>query len=416
MKKLLLAILTGFALIFTTPTFAAEVDIQAKAAIAADSQTGQILYAKNIDQKLPIASMTKMISMAIVIDQVNSGKLSWNDKIKINDRLSELSQNTELSNVPLESGKSYTVQDLFNASIVESANAAVMALANQIAGNQENFVNLMREKVKSWGINDAYLITSTGLNNQYLEGYRYPGTGKNDENKMTARDVAIVAQHIVNEYPEFLNVSRETYVTFDKNGDSPTEMTNWNRMLKGLQVYTEGVDGLKTGTTDAAGACFAGTIKRNNWRIVTVVMNVENGMTDKNARFVQTQKLMESVYNDWQQTTIVKENQSLNQVKSASVPMGKETSVPLVASQAITLALPKNKTNYKVTIKQQKTLEAPVKKGTEAATVQIKSPVDLGYLTTEPTYQFKTSQSVEEANFFVRSYRQVKSFISDVLS
>lgn len=389
-------------------------DIKAKAAIAADSQTGQILYAKNIDQKLPIASMTKMISMAVVIDQINAKKLTWDEPVKIDEKLSKLSQNSELSNVPLEAGQTYTVKDLFNASIVQSANAAVMALANKIAGDQEKFVALMRQKVQEWGIKDAYLITTTGLNNKYLAGYRYPGTKANDENKMTARDVAIVAQHIVNDYPEFLDVSRETTVTFDQNGQNPIEMTNWNRMLKGLQVYTPGVDGLKTGTTEAAGACFAGTIKRNNWRIVTVVMNVENGMDDKNARFVQTQKLMNAVYNDWQQQTIMKKGQSLKQVKPAAVPYGKETAVDLVAKQNIALALPKQEGNYTVKVVQQKTLGAPVHKGETATTIQVKANKQLGYLQKEPTYSFVAKQSVEQANVFVRGWRHVKNFFTNL--
>lgn len=388
--------------------------IEAKAAIAADSKTGQILYAKNINQKLPIASMTKMISMAIVIDQVRSHQLSWDTPIKIDQSLSQLSQNSELSNVPLEAGHSYTVKDLFNASIVQSANAAVMALANKIAGNQENFVNLMRKKVKSWGIKDAYLITSTGLNNQYLKGYRYPGTSKNDENKMTARDVAIVAQHIVNDYPEFLDVSRETNVTFDPNGNQPTEMTNWNRMLKGLQVETPGVDGLKTGTTEAAGACFAGTIKRDGWRIVTVVMNVQNGMEDKNARFVQTQKLMNMVYDDWKQKEIVKQGHSLKQIKPADVPYGKETTVNIVSKQNITLAVPSKETSYSVKTVTQNTLDAPVHKGETATTVHIESNKNLGYLTKEPTYSFVTNQSVEKANIFVRAWRHIHHFFANL--
>lgn len=388
--------------------------IEAKAAIAADSKTGQILYAKNINQKLPIASMTKMISMAVVIDQIRDHHLSWDTPIKIDQKLSDLSQNTELSNVPLEAGKSYSVRDLFDASIVQSANAAVMALANKVAGNQEKFVDLMRQKVKSWGIKDAHLVTATGLNNKYLAGYRYPGTSKDDENKMTARDVAIVAQHIVNDYPEFLKVSRQSTMTFDKQGTQPIEMTNWNRMLQGLPVYTPGVDGLKTGTTEAAGACFAGTITRNHWRIVTVVMNVKNGMDDKNARFVQTQHLMNDVYNDWEQKTVAKKGAALKQVPPAQVPYGKEKKVNLVAGQNITLAVPKQDTNYSVKIVQQKPLDAPVKKGEKATTIQLKAEKDLGYLTKAPSYSFVTTNAVEEANFFVRIGRHIQSFFANL--
>ena len=379
-------------------------DIKAKSAIAADPKTGQILYAKNIDEQLPIASMTKMISLAVVLDQIKAGKLNWDDQITISDELSTLSVHPDLSNVPLVAGQSYSVRDLFDASIIASANACIMALADKIAGNQENFVNMMKEKLKSWGITQCHIITSTGLNNTYLTNWKYPNTSDDDENTMTAKDVAIVAMHIVNDYPEFLQVSKKATATFAGN----YEMTNWNLMLPSLPVYTEGVDGLKTGTTDKAGACFAGTANRNNFRIITVVMNAENGQTDKTARFVQTKNLMEYVYNNFEQQTISK-NKTIDTFKTIQVKDAKEITQPVVTQKETTIAVAKNS---QPTFKEQKTtsLTAPVQKDTKAVTLEVEN--QLGYLTKPVTLNLVTKHSVEKANFFVRAGREIKSWFN----
>lgn len=378
-------------------------NIFAKAAIAADAQTGQIIYAKNIDTQLPIASMTKMISMAIVIDQIKAGKLKWDDKITITPEISELSLNSELSNVPLISGQAYTVRELFDASIIVSANAAVMALADKIAGNQEKFVNMMKEKLNSWGIKDYHIITSTGLNNEYLQNFKYPGTSDDDENTMTARGMAIVASHIVNDYPEFLEVSKKTTETFGNY-----EMVNWNLLLPGMNsgLDTEGVDGLKTGTTTKAGACFAGTAVKNNWRVVTVVMNTENGETDKTARFTETKKLMDYAFNNFKLTTISKGSE-ISKHKEITIQNAKTKTQPLVTNKEVKFITPNN-TNYTIKIVKTNNLEAPLNKGTIVQKVEIQN--NLGYLQNPLTFELVTKQDVKKANIFVRAFRTIESW------
>ena len=343
-----------------------------------------------------------MISMAVVIDAIRANKLHWEDKVTISDELSYLSTTAGLSNVPLTAGAEYSVRDLFNASIIESANACVMALADKVAGNQQAFIELMKKKLDDWNVQNYHIITTTGLNNEYISNWKYPNTADDDENTMSARGIAIVSQHIVNEYPEYMETAKLSEATFNKN----YQMVNWNLMLKGMSVETEGVDGLKTGTTDKAGACFAGTIKKDNFRIVTVVMNAENADIDKTARFQETKKVMDYVYQNYQQVTI-KKDQAISKYKTIHVAKAKNEKQQIVADKNITFVVPKN-SNPKFTKSNEKQLTAPVKENTIVETLTLKS--NLGYLQQPLTLNLVTKNNIEKANIFVLIGRKIKSF------
>ncbi len=126
--------------------------VNAKAAVAIEPTTGKVLYAKNASTVLPIASMTKMISIELVLDAIKSGKIKWDDKVTLDQSIWTISQDRDLSNVPLRRDGSYSVRELYDASLIYSANAAMMLLAKAVAGSQEKFVNQMDAKLKSWGI------------------------------------------------------------------------------------------------------------------------------------------------------------------------------------------------------------------------------------------------------------------------
>lgn len=392
--------------------------VPAKAAIAVDAESGQILYKQNIDQTLPIASMTKMISCAVVVDAINNGTLSWDEPITISSETANLSANSELSNVPLIAGESYTVQDLFNATIVQSANAAIMALADKVAGSQEKFIQLMNDKLKEWGINDAHIVTVSGLNNEYLtDSQRLKGSEATDENKMTARDMAIVSQHIVNDYPEYMKISRQSVVTFAKGTQSATDMTNWNQMLPNQPVYTEGVTGLKTGTTEKAGACFAGSIEKNGFKVVTVVMNVDNGVTDKTARFTATRDLMSHVYQQYERKTIIKKGSTIKGLDHTDVPEGKKQQVSLVSQSDVHIVIKKDsQTDYELANIKKEKLLTPVRKGEVAASFEVKLKHSLGYINQSHAEQYKavTNEEDEKANLFVLGFRHVKDWFTQL--
>lgn len=403
-----------------------DFEADAAAAIAFDAETGKIFYKQNIDEPLGIASMTKMLTLYLVLQAVKDGTLQWNTPVPISDHVLELSHDMNLSNVVLNQTDEYTVQDLYEATLLFSANGAAIALAEKIAGSEPAFVDKMREQVGKWGINDATLISASGLNNSDMVGETYPGSGPNDENMMSARSVAIIAQHLINDFPEILETSKLTTKVFMPNTLSEIEMVNWNHMLPGGSYYKEGVDGLKTGTTDMAGACFTGTMEKDGLRVITVVMNAYDQPINNDARFVETGRLMDFVYDHWHKQAIDPAGKKLDEYHTFPVVKGKEFDVPVVLGTEVVQWVRNdwdiNKQRFEYQIDQKnleegKSLVAPVKKGQQVGTVSIRLTEDvLGYLdkTKQDDYPLVTNAEVEKAGFFTLMGRSIKDFFSNL--
>lgn len=300
-----------------------ELDLDVKSAIAIDAKNGQVFYAKNANQKLPIASMSKLITVYLTLQAIKEGKLSWNQEVKPSSQMVKVANNPEYSGVPLVKGHHYTIRQLYDATLIQSANGPAMLLAESVAGSQKNFADKMRALVKKWGIKDAKIYTPDGLPN-YTQGKdAYPGASKNAENELSARDMAVVVDHLLTDYPEVIKTTKIVHKNFDDQGHI-TKMTNWNWMLPGLSQYDKNLplDGLKTGTTDAAGACFAGTMIKNGRRIITVVMGAKHSDGSDPSRFIQTKKLLNYVFSNYQ-LYILKKGQKIDGKNIANVSDGK---------------------------------------------------------------------------------------------
>ncbi|KRN53911.1 D-alanyl-D-alanine carboxypeptidase [Pediococcus damnosus] len=393
---------------------AANVNISAKAGIAVDAQTGQILYSKNSSKVLPIASMSKMLSIYIILKSIHEGKLKWDQRVHISDNVAKISRNKELTNVVLNAKRTYTVRDLYKASLIYSANAAVIALGVTQAGSSEKFVNEMRSQVKAWGITDAKIYNAAGLTEGEVGTEAYPNTAKSAENEMSAKDVAVVASKLVNDYPEVLKTTKETNAWFAKGTDDAIDMTTHNEMLSGKDYYMKdyNVDGLKTGTSNKAGNCFTGTVNKNGSRIITVVMHA-NGRNKADDRFANTQTIMKEVYTNFKPIRY-KKGAQLKKATSFKVPEGKTTTVKAGISQPTTIwvANKQSKQSIRFTSKQSKKgLTAPVTKNQKIGIATAK--VDgkrITYLQSEDAkLQVLAKKSVEKANIFVRMWRSVVS-------
>ena len=329
----------------------------------------------------------------------------------------------ELSNVTLVRGQKYTVRDLFEAMIVQSANACAVALAELVAGNEHTFVNQMREQLNKWEITDATIINSSGLSNVYLGDHIYPGTQENDENLMSARDVAIVAQHLIKDFPEILEVSKIKEKTFAPNSSQPGEIKNWNVMLFDGPNYKEGVDGLKTGTTDLAGACFVGTIQKDGRRVITVILNALDQPNDENARFAETGKLMDYCLNNWSQQDVTTAGQTPSDKKELKVTEGKQKTVGLVMEKPVKLWVrsdmdPKNltiKTTLDQSLLDNNSIIAPVHKNEKIGTVSVALAQDtLGYVQKNEgaTADLVTKTDVEKASTFELIWQKITGFFA----
>ena len=410
-----------FCFFSTAPLWADETQnnfsIDAKAAIAVDADTGKIFYAQDSTTPMPIASITKVLSIYVVYDKIKNEELDLLDQVVISPQLAELSTKPELSNVALVANQAYTVESLIHASLIQSANAAIMALGEKVAGSQEQFVNLMRQKAESLGITDAKIISVSGLNNRDLGDFRYPGTGDDEENEMSAQDVAIIAKHFIADYPEVLNITSTVQESFGENTAQPSIMQNWNQLLPGLPLQKEGVIGLKTGTTDLAGACFVGVIRQNSREVITVVLHANNQANDSNARFVETSKLMDYALNQWQEITLSATDLTNAIQSKLAVIDGKQASVSLKVNDPYKLWVPVPFDSTQLKYEEQlevQSIQAPVQMHREIGTLVINNPTDnYGYLpdsqTPESQIKIVTANAVEKENFFVLWLRQVKN-------
>lgn len=393
--------------------------VEAKAALAFDFETGKILYEKNSEEKLEIASLTKLISLYVVQTKIASGELAWDTPVTISKAVSELSLSSELSNIPLMEGQNYSVKELFDAATIVSANAATVALAEKVAGTEFAFVDLMKEQLIAWGIENPLIVNASGLNNEDIPGEIYPGSARTDENKLTAKELALVSRNLIRDFPETLQVTSQSVLNYTNLDNEESIMYTTNLLLPGMPYAKAGVDGLKTGTTDLAGRSLITTMKKDNQRVITILLNATD-QEDPDARYTETSRLLDYAFGSWESKAVVTKGQMIPTVEPIPVEKSLEGSVDLIAQDTIELFLPikedLNTVDFKLDyLDNQALLIAPVEANQAVAKLTVTYPQDtLGYL--EPvealTTILVTKSSVEKANFFQLTWQKIQQFFS----
>ncbi|MFC4710579.1 serine hydrolase [Enterococcus eurekensis] len=393
--------------------------VEAKAALAFDFETGKILYEKNSEEKLEIASLTKLISLYVVQTKIASGELAWDTPVTISKAVSELSLSPELSNIPLIEGQNYSVKELFDAATIVSANAATVALAEKVAGTEFAFVDLMKEQLIAWGIENPLIVNASGLNNEDIPGEIYPGSARTDENKLTAKELALVSRNLIRDFPETLQVTSQSVLNYTNLDNEESIMYTTNLLLPGMPYAKAGVDGLKTGTTDLAGRSLITTMKKDNQRVITILLNATD-QEDPDARYTETSRLLDYAFGSWESKAVVTKGQMIPTVEPIPVEKSLEGSVDLIAQDTIELFLPikedLNTVDFKLDyLDNQALLIAPVEANQAVAKLTVTYPQDtLGYL--EPvealTTILVTKSSVEKANFFQLTWQKIQQFFS----
>lgn len=418
MKKLITLMMTFLLCLGSVaPAFAADkkkgYDATAKHAVAVEANTGKILYEKDASTSTGIGSITKLLTAYMVYKAVDQGDLKWNSKVDISDYPFELTVSAGVSNIPLDARK-YTVKQLLDATLISSANSSSIALAEEIGGTESKFVDMMKAQLKDWGITDAKIVNASGLNNSYLGDNIYPGSKSDEENTMSAKDVAIIAQHVVKEYPEILDITKKTEADFD----GVNKLKTSNYMLKGQPSYRKGVDGLKTGTTDLAGASFVAHSNESGMSIITVILNAEHTDTDDYARFTATNDLLNYVVYHWESKTIAKKGQAIGK-SQASVLDGKSKQVTAVAKSDFNIIQKidaNNNKHIKVTTNQ---MQAPVKAGDKVgtATFEDKDLVGEGYLPNQgmSSMELVASKEVKKSFFLKVWWNHFVTFVNEKL-
>lgn len=399
-----------------------SLNIMADAAILVDADSGKILYAQNADASLGIASMTKMMTEYLLFEAIEEGRVTWDQEYLVTDYTYKISQDMRLSNVPLRAEERYTIKELYEAMAIYSANAATIGIAETIAGTEEEFVRLMNEKAKEFGLNDAKFVNSTGLNNGHLMGMHPKGTGATDENVMSATSVAKLAKILLDDYPEVLETTKIPNKVFREGTDDATNMENWNTMLPGMLHAYDGVDGLKTGTTDFAGHSFTGTAKRGDTRLIAVVMKAvdDKGVGSYKARFDATRALFDFGFSQFSTEEIVPAGYQFKGQKSLPVTKGKEDEVNIAVKEPIKMMIrTSDKDAYQPELVLDDSLladgeiEAAIDEGKVVGTVKVakKEGEDYGFLDEKSgASEVVTTEKVERANWFSLSMQAVGSF------
>lgn len=340
-KKLMLLLL----FIFIPLVKAEEVEDlapNAKSAIMIEASTGEILFQKNKDEKLAPASMTKMMSMLLIMEEIESGNLKWDEMITASEKASSMGG----SQIFLKAGEKMTVEELLKGVAIASGNDAVVALAERISGSEEAFVKRMNTRAKDLGLKNTNFVNATGLTA--------------DNHYSSANDMSLIAKELV-KHEKILEFTSTYEDYLRKDTKSPFWLVNTNRLVR----FKEGVDGLKTGFTDEAGYCLTATMKKDNMRLITVVMKEEN--TSK--RSADTTKMLDYGFNVYMVQTILDENTTIEKKK---VELGKKISVEIIPKENITILNKKSEELKNITYKANiDKIVAPIKKGDKVGTIDI---------------------------------------------
>ncbi|KYD20188.1 D-alanyl-D-alanine carboxypeptidase family protein [Caldibacillus debilis] len=342
MKKLISICLSSifFLAVFRPLTGAAEeqglkLAEQSRAALLMERDTGTILFEKNSHEALPPASMTKVMSLLLIMEALDEGKLKLNEKV----RTSEYAASMGGSQIFLEAGEEMTVDELIRAIAVASANDATVALAERIAGSEENFVRMMNEKAKELGLKNTRFQNSTGLpaENHYASAY----------------DMAVMAKELL----KHENITKYTgiYESYlRENTDKKFWLVNTNRLIR----FYPGVDGLKTGYTSEAKYCLTATAKKGNMRVIAVIF----GAPTTKERNKQITQMLDYAFYQYEKKTFLAKNAPVDQV---TVERGERRKIPAVTAGELSVLHKKGEKLEGVSrvVKIKDRLKAPIKKG-----------------------------------------------------
>ena len=378
-KSALAALLLLPSLSYAATVLPSPPELNNKSYVLMDYETGQILAAKNENEKLAPASMTKMMTSYIIEQKLLKGELTDNEQVRMNE--SAWCRGTSAEScmyVPLNG--TATVLEMLRGIIIQSGNDASKAMAEHIAGNEGTFAHMMNQEAKRIGMVNTHFINSTGM----------PAEG----HYSTAKDMAVLAQHIIKDSSKYYPIYSEKEFTF--NG---IKQGNRNALL-----YTDpSVDGLKTGHTEEAGYCLTTSSKRGPMRLISVIF----GTPSMNERASQTRTLLAWGFANFETANVQPANQVLAKAK---VWFGKEDDVQIGLAENFNVTMPKGQADkIKTQLVVQPKLNAPLAKGQVVG--KLVASLDGKVIAEKPLVALKP---VEEAGFFARMIDHIKMFFSNL--
>lgn len=379
----------------------AAFQMDARAAYAIDAESGQVLYQKNATKRYPIASVIKILTLGVILQDIRNHHLKWDQKIKITPAVAKMADDWHFSNVPLMNGEEYTVRQLVDSMMLVSADGSTEALALADAGSTEAFNKKMMAFAKKAGVTDIKIYNMIGLPNGDLGKHKLKGVDKDAENLLSAKDVALISKYLVENYPETLDITKQKFVNFDVTKDQQYLMTNVNALLpqNGFAPKDGEIDGLKTGNTDRAGKCIVSTGTFAGRRIILVALHTKGEWNDQS-------KMQQDFYNklvdEYQPVEIKKVSDLSAKLTSVKVKNGKnKNKANIKLTKKTTVWLPKNmklqatKPTLRVQGDDQKQLTAPLKKNQQVGSIELHIPGLPNF-----NIPVSTSQSIAKKSMF----------------
>ena len=359
----------------------ADLNVKARTAILQDFYSGEIIYEKEADISIYPASMTKIMTAIIAFDLIKSGDLSLDEKFIISEKAWRLST-SGYSSMFIMVGDNVSVENLLKGIIIASGNDACVALAEGIAGTEEEFAILMTGKAREIGMENTNFANSSGINDP--------------ENYSTVRDILLMSNYLIKNHPNFYKMFSEKEFTWDRTGGDPIKQGNRNPLLyKNL-----GADGIKTGYLAVEKYSLASSINRNGRRLIAV----GSGFNTKNARSKESSKLLTYGLTNYDLVKISNANESLHKV---DVWLGKQNSVDVYTNQDIYKTIKKAKKKLlKVSVKYEGPIEAPIKKDEKIAILKVVYDDEL-----VGKYDLLASKEVKKVNFVSRLLKSLNYLI-----
>lgn len=340
----------GF-LLCAVPAFSAPIETPASNVILLDAASGTVLLDKNANEHMPTSSMSKTMTLYVVFTALKNGQIKLEDELPV----SEKAWRMEGSKMFVKVGSKVKVEDLIRGVAIQSGNDATVVLAEGLAGTEESFAERMNAQAKELGMNDSHFMNASG--------WPVP------EHYSTAHDLAVLALHLISDFPEYYHYFGEKDFTYNK-----IHQPNRDPLLGKLV----GADGVKTGHTEIAGYGLIGSAVRNGRRLILVA----NGLESEKARGDEGARLMEWGFRNFESKKLVSAGETVDKIK---VYMGQEDEVSVVAEKDLTVVLPlAKKSDIKMTIHYVAPLKAPLRKGDPVARLRVEipdqPPADVGLL------------------------------------
>lgn len=361
----------------------AVISLDAPSYLLMEETTGQIILEKQSEERRSPASITKIMTLILIFDALNAGKITLNDEVSTSVHAKSMGG----SQVFLEEGEIQTVETLIKCIVIASGNDASVAMAEYIAGSEEAFVAMMNERAKGLGMTETHFVDCCGLTE--------------DENHYSsAKDVAIMSRELSMKYPkihDYASIWMEDIIHTTKQGSKQFTLSNTNKLIR----HYQGATGLKTGSTSKAKFCLSATAQRNGIQLIAVVM----GAPDSKARVKDAAKLLDYGFAN---CIIYEDKDSSSKLSDIFVGQGMEKSVKIEAAEPFRYVFVDGKEREVTSkVEVQEKLKAPVKKGQEVGVIH--------YLCNEKeigTVILKAANNVEKMTYKVSFFRIIEQYIS----